>query len=823
MVRGGLEVPGLDDSRAAELRAKLGPNEIEEAPPVPAWRRFLGQFRDVVVLLLIGAAMVAGALGEWADTLAILAIVILNALLGFLQEGRANRALASLARLAAPTARVLRGGGLRVMPAREIVPGDVIEIEAGDRVPADARLVRAFALRTLEAALTGESAPVDKAPGDAVFMSTIVAAGHGTAEVTATGMRTEIGRLAGLIARYKPEPTPLQRRLADLGRVLLLVCALVAAIVFALEALRGERLMDAALLGVSLAVAAAPEGLPAVVTIALALGLSRMIRRNALIRRLPSVETLGSVTVICSDKTGTLTRNEMTVRTLWADDTARALEIGARCNNAHIAARGDGSWNVVGDPTDGALLVAARRAGVEATGGQLLYEIPFDSARRAMSVAVRGADGRVTLYCKGAPEVILEKSVLSAERRAEILVAQAEMTRRGERVLALAYRENAPTEGGPAEERELTFVGLVGMIDPPRAEAREAIERCRTAGIRPVMITGDHPDTALAIARELAIAGESDRLLTGADLDALAPEELAALVDRVAVFARVSPEHKLRIIQAWKQRGQLVAMTGDGVNDAPALRAADIGVAMGKGGTDVAREAADMVLTDDNFASIVNAVEEGRSIFESIQRVVLFLLCCNVGEILFMFVTALGNWPVPLMPIQLLWINLVTDGLPALALTLEPPPRDQMRRPPRPPGEPILSARRWLLILGVGSLVAGVTAAGFYAVYGGATANLPRARTMAFSILVCSQLFIALAFRSQQRVMPALGLFTNRYLVGAILVSLLLQLAVVTLPFAQPVFETATHLRTEWFILAGLSLLPVTVLEMAKLVSRWRA
>lgn len=864
---------GLPEDRVGELRSRYGANELAEAPAPPLWRKLLGQFNEPLVWILLVAAVVAGLLREWPDALAILAIVLLNGLLGFVQEQRAGRALAALQKLSAPAARVLRGGELRLLQARELVPGDRIELEAGDHVPADARLTEAFGLRVQEAALTGESAPEGKDAGavlapatplgdrrNMVFSGTVVAAGKASAVVVATGMGTELGRIAGMLQRYDPEPTPLQRRLAELGRVLGLVCLVVVAVVFAVELAGGGRLLDVFLLSVSLAVAAVPEGLPAIVTVSLALGLQRMVRRNALVRRLPSVETLGAVTVICSDKTGTLTRNEMTVREVVAgrrryhvtgagyapkgqfladnqpvDPRAepglvRLLTIAARCNHAGLRPRGDesGAWEVVGDPTEGALLTAALKAGVQAgdTDRRLLYEIPFDSERKAMSVVVRERPGAARMDTKGAPEVVLGKCVaelrdgtvepLTDARRQEVLQTGAEMASRALRVLAFAYRD--VPEGGAYEESGLVFAGLTGMMDPPREEAKEAVGRCRGAGIRPVMITGDHPATAAAVARELGIAGRDDAALTGKELDALSDDELTARVDCIPVYARVSAEHKLRVVRAWKARGQVVAMTGDGVNDAPAVKAADIGIAMGLTGTDVTREASAMVLTDDNFASIVDAVEEGRGIYDNIRKVLVYLLSCNVGEILLILAAGLVGWPAPLLPIQLLWINLVTDGLPALALALEPPEPGVMRRKPRPPDESILSARLGLGILLQGALVGLAALAAFGTLYAIDPENVGRARTMAFCVLVYGELLRALAARSETLTVARLGLFTNPYLLGAIGVSALLQLSVVTLPFARPVFETAAHFGWEWGFLALFALTPVTVIEVAKLI-----
>jgi Ca2+-transporting ATPase len=886
---------GLRNDQIGALRDRYGLNQLAEAPPTPLWRRFSGQFTDLVIWILLAAALISGLMGEWPDTIAILAIVLLNGLLGFFQEERAEQALTELQKLSAPLAKVVRDGILQSLPARELVPGDLLELEAGDSIPADARLIRAFSLRVQEAALTGESVPVQKDAvcvlasatplGDRrnmVYMGTVVAAGKARAVVVASGMQTELGRIAGLIQRYEPEPTPLQRRLAELGKVLIVVCLVAVSLIFALQMLRGGDFLQVFLVSVSLAVAAVPEGLPAVVTMALALGLQRMVKRNALIRKLPSVETLGSVTVICSDKTGTLTRNEMTVREIVAGgqhffvtgvgyvprghfhkappdgtsssssgsqqageseavdprrtpDLVQALTIGMRCNNARVTPHGDGaeSWQVIGDPTEGALVVAALKAGIEANSSEhrAVYEIPFDSERKAMSVVIRDSNGTLAMYTKGAPEVILAKcsgelragnvGPLTHARRGEIVRAGSAMASRALRVLGLAYRD-VPSDG-PAldDERGLTFVGLVGMIDPPREEAKEAVQKCHDAGIRPVMITGDHPATALAIARELRIAGDKDHAVTGTQLDAMSDDQLAAQVDRIPVYARVSAEHKLRVVRAWKSKQEVVAMTGDGVNDAPAVKAADIGVAMGISGTDVTREASAMVLTDDNFASIVNAVEEGRCIYDNIQKVLFYLMSCNVGEILLMLLASLIGWPAPLVPIQLLWINLVTDGLPALALSLEKPEPGIMKRRPRSPKEPMLSVRSGLILLLQGALVGGVALLAFGVVYlshRNSEEAVGRARTMGFCVLVFAELLRALAARSQTLTVAQLGFFSNPVLLGTIGVSFLLQLSVVMLPFARPVFETVQHFGWEWAVLLGLALVPATVIEAIKVL-----
>jgi len=884
---------GLTAEQVTGRRAQFGFNQLAETPPPPLWKKLLAQFREIVVGILIVAAIIAVVAGEWADTLAILAIVLMNGIIGFMQEERAERALAALQKLSAPLVKVFRDGELQTLPGRELVPGDLIELEAGDYVSADARLISAFGLRVQESALTCESVPVEKDPacvlaeatplGDRrnmVYMGTVTAAGKASAVVAATGMHTELGHIAGLLQRYEPEPTPLQRRLAELGRVLVVVCLVLVAVIFVLQMARGGEMLPTLLVAVSLAVAAVPEGLPAVVTVALALGLQRMVKRNALVRKLPSVETLGCVTVICSDKTGTLTRNEMTVREIVAGgkhfqitgagyqprgeflarsgrihavasepgpdesghyepadpndepDLVQALTAGARCNNATVSPRGEGEdvWQVIGDPTEGALVVAAMKAGIAASDAnhRVLFELPFDSDRKAMSVAVRTEQGTVMMYTKGAPEVLLAKSthelragqtvLLGADRRAEIAGLNAQMAALAQRVLALAVRELPTATPTTDDETGLTFVGLVGMIDPPREEGKEAVEKCREAGIRPVMITGDHPATALAIARELKIAAAADRAVTGQELNSMSADDLAAVVDQVAVYARVSAEHKLRVVEAWKRRGQVVAMTGDGVNDAPAVKAADIGIAMGVAGTDVTKEASDMVLTDDNFASIVNAVEEGRGIFDNIQKFVHYLLSTNAGEVMLMFFAALFGWPVPLYAIQILWINLVTDGLPALALGMEPPERDIMRRPPRAPRESVITLRGGLLILFHGLLIAAVALFGFWLVYGGDPNRLAHARTTAFCVTALAQLFFSIGCRSQHFTMPQLGLFSNPYLFWAIAVSALLQLSVVTVPFAQTILEIETNLAWEWLLVWALALTPVTIVEFSKIV-----
>ncbi len=871
---------GLDEARVVTLRENFGWNQLVEAVPIPTWQKLLSQFKELVIWILIVAAIIAGVMGEWVDTLAILAIVVVNGILGFIQEEKASRAMAALRAMSSPMAKARRNGAIQTIPAKELVPGDILQLEAGDNVPADARLIEAYNVSVQEASLTGESVPVakDASPvlpettslGDrqnSVFMGTVLANGKATAIVTATAMQTELGGIAGMLRETKSEPTPLQRRLAELGRILVVVCLVLVGVIFAIQYLRGGELVETLLVAVSLAVAAVPEGLPAVVTIALALGLQRMVKRNALVRKLPSVETLGSVTVICSDKTGTLTRNEMTVREInvgqgrydisgtgyephgefWTLESAgstrttvkplelpdllQALTIAAHCNSASVVPDKHGkTWQVIGDPTEGALIVMAMKAGLDLNGvpRRVVFEIPFDSDRKAMSVIAQWPDQSRIMFTKGAPEVILDKCTkelrngqledLTDERSTKIQQHNSDMAARALRVLALAYRDDPQQIAGQYQEAELVFAGLVGMIDPPREEVKTAVAECHAAGIRPVMITGDHPATALTIARELQIATAHSIAINGAELDALSDEQLADQVDRIAVYARVSAAHKMRVVRAWKQRGQVVAMTGDGVNDAPAIKSADIGIAMGVTGTDVTKEAADMVLIDDNFTSIVNAIKEGRGIFDNIQKFVHYLLSCNAGEVMLMFAAAVLGFPVPLLAIQILWINLVTDGLPALALAMEPPERDIMLRKPRPPHEPVITVHRGLLILYHGSLIATAALFGFWWVYANDEANTDVARSTAFAITAFSQLAYALVCRSYRYTLPELGLFSNPWLFAAFLVSGLLQLTVLTLPLTSGIFDVVPHHTMPWLLIIALSLAPATIIELTKIV-----
>jgi Ca2+-transporting ATPase len=864
-------VAGLPAAEAARRLAADGPNELPRADAVSPLTVLVAQFRSVVVWILLGAVLVSAGLGETIDAVAILAIVVLNAVIGFLQEYRAERAVAALARLTAPRARVVRDGGSVVVPAAEVVRGDVLLLDAGDLVAADARVVDARLLRTGEAPLTGESVPVEKTddacPADTaladrrsmVFLGTSVASGSARAIVVATGGATELGRIAALLETASHDATPLQRKLDQVGRNLLWACLAIVVVVFGLGLARSVDLLELFMSAVSLAVAAIPEGLPAVVTVALALGVQRMARRKALVRRLPSVETLGSAQVICTDKTGTLTVGEMTVRkivtadgifavtgegygtegSIFADGAEqpadgdavleRLLVAAAGCNDAELTCR-DGRAGVVGDPTEGALLVVAAKGGVtrERLEADMprVATLPFDADRKRMTV-LRRCGSEVRALAKGAPEVILERCTrlrtargvepLDDTGRARMLEASAVLASDALRVLGLA--ERAVDEAGADPEQELVFLGLVGMQDPPRAEAQEAVARCRRAGVRTVMITGDHPDTARAIARELGILGPGDDALVGRDLDALDDASLARRVASVAVYARVTAEHKLRIVRAWKAGGAVVAMTGDGVNDAPALREASIGIAMGIAGTEVTKEAADLVIADDNFASIVDAVEEGRGIYDNIAKTLGYLLAGNAGELLVMLVAALLGWPLPLLPIQLLWINLVTDGLPALGLATDPIDAGVLDRPPRAPEVQLLNRRFLRRVAFTGALSATVSLVAFAAALGD---GIGAARNAAFSVLVFDELLRSFAARSDTRTVWEVGLLSNLRLVGIVVGSFALQLLILNTAPLQAAFGAEPVSVNQCAVWIALGAIPVTVLELAKIVRRGR-
>ncbi|MBP7794316.1 MAG: cation-translocating P-type ATPase, partial [Candidatus Saccharicenans sp.] len=835
---------GLTSEQASQNLEKYGPNELEAAPGRSRLSVFFDQFKSFLIWVLIGAAIISGLMGEWIDALAIVAIVILNAILGFVQEYQAEKALLALKKMAAPMCRVIRNGQLVQIPARQVVPGDILELEAGDNISADARIISHTPnFSVLEASLTGESTPVYKTSveleeedipladrANMIYAGTSVSAGKAMAIVVQTGMSTELGNIARMIQEISMETTPLQRKLEQFGRLLVYLCFGLVAMVFLLEWLRGGKLVEVFLTAVSLAVAAIPEGLPAVVTIALALGVQRLVKRHVLIRKLPSVETLGAATVICSDKTGTLTRNEMMVRAVYANgqlftvsgngyepegdfnlenervnpadypEVLKTLTCGVLCNSASLVEE-DGRYRIAGDPTEGALLSAGLKAGLEKNKLEdeepLVEEIPFDSERKMMTM-IRRSGERYVAYVKGAPDILLQNCSrllvngqevpLGQEELKKILEVNDSLAKQALRVLGCAYRvmPSLPEKMDASSiEKDLIFTGLVAMIDPPRSEAIEAIGKCLQAGIKPVMITGDHKITALAIASEMGMLQPGSEALSGEELNNLSQEELEKRVEKVQVYARVSPEHKLRIVRAWKKKGEVVAMTGDGVNDAPAVKEADIGVAMGITGTDVTKEVSDMVITDDNFASIVAAVEEGRAIYDNIKKFVHYLLSCNLGEIMVMFVASLVGWPVPLLPIQILWVNLVTDSLPALGLGFDPPDKDIMKRVPRKPNEPIIDRKRGGLMSLQGLFIALCSLFAFTYVLFVEKEGVGRARTAAFIVLAVAQLFQALNSRHQMKSIFELGFFTNLKLIYALLISLVLQLSVVYVPFMQ--------------------------------------
>jgi len=873
----GSSAAGLSREEAARRLAQYGPNMLKEGKRISPLAIFLSQFKSLLIWILIAAALISSALGEIVDAVAILAIVVLNAVIGFYQEFSAEKSIAALRKMTAPRAKVRRDGHVRDVPASEIVPGDVLEFEAGDLIAADGRLVRAVSLKCIEAALTGESEAVEKRAtmltdanvplGDRanmVFMGTSVASGQGSALIVATGMNTEMGHIAGLIQEAGVgESTPLQKRLQAFGRVLVWGALAIVALLFVLGLARRIPFLELFMTSVSLAVAAVPEGLPAVVTVALALGVMRMARRRALIRRLPAVETLGSTTVICTDKTGTLTVGEMTVREFYvashtfhvrgegyapdgevlfegrATHSSHAgplLELATvltASNNAQLVVE-DGTWRVIGDPTEGALLSAAHKAGarrdhIEHTLAKH-HEIPFDSDRKRRTVVRRMPNGRLRAFINGAPDVLLARctgiyteqgvSPLSDEDRDNIVHHNEKMAGRGLRVLGSAYRDLDESTDLTAQnvETDLVFVGLSGMYDPPRAEAKAAVARCRAAGIRVVMITGDHPRTAIAIARELGIATENDRALTGVELDGIDDVELFQRASNVAVYARVTAAHKLRIVRAWRENHAVVAMTGDGVNDAPAIKGADIGIAMGRSGTEVTKQASDMIISDDNFATIVAAVEQGRGIYENIRKTLQYLLAGNCGELILITASIVAGLPMPLLPIHLLWINLVTDGLPALCLAIDPIDPDVMKRRPRPPGERLADKGFLGMMLFTGLLTAGVAFGVF--IDGLKTEPLEMARTHAFAALVFAELLRAFGARSDTRPVWRIPLLTNINLAIVVAGSFALQLFTHSFAPLARLFKTSTLRWRDCLLLIAVSFIPLLALEFLKVLRR---
>lgn len=872
---------GLSSSEANERLTKNGPNELIRKEGATLWQMFLAQFKDFLILILIGASIVSVFVGEVTDSIVIIAIVIVNAALGVFQEYRASKAMEALKQMAAPNAKVIRDGNQLEIPARELVTGDLVILETGDYVPADVRIIESVNLKVEEAALTGESVPVEKysettfkeevALGDqenSGFMSTLVTYGRGKAIVTSTGMKTVIGNIAGMIQEVEEEDTPLQKKLDEFGKLLGIACLVICALVFVLGMFRGEPLITMFMTAVSLAVAAIPEGLPAVVTIVLALGMQRMVKQNAIVKKLHAVQSLGSTTVICSDKTGTLTQNQMTAVKLYTggkiyDITGegyspegtckfdgndvelnklpalnQVLEISALCNDCKLEAEetnGDKNWRILGDPTEGALVVAAAKMGM--TGKEMnekyprVQEIPFDSKRKLMTTFHKVDGGNHFAFTKGAPDVLIKlcKKIQRANGEVEditdadvkeILEKNTQLAGQALRVLALAYKpvNEVPDHPKPEKvEKELIFSGLIGMIDRPRPEAIEAIKVCKKAGVRVVMITGDYKDTAAAIAEELGIIKKGDAVLTGMELNQLSEKELVEATQKANVFARVSPEHKVAIVDAIKQDGGIVAMTGDGVNDAPALKKADIGVAMGITGTDVTKETAEMVLTDDNFASIVSAVEEGRVIYSNIRKFVFFLLSCNVAEILVIFIAMLLGWPIPLLPIQLLWLNLVTDAFPALALGMEKKEPGIMDTPPRNPDEPIMN-RDMCWSIAIQSIVLTIAVLGSFYFALAETNDVATARTYAFVTLIAAELLRAYTVRSEKYTLWRIGIFSNPQMNLATIASFAMLFVVLFIPSLQGIFKTVPLSIHDWDFIGIFAILPVIAGELSKVI-----
>lgn len=835
---------GLSSQEVEKRLQSFGRNELEVKKKESLLKKVIGQLEDPMIIVLLIAAFlsyVSSGFEDWIDSVIILLIVVINAIISISQENNANKSLEALQKMSAPLAKVIRNGKLEHIETATLVPGDIIELEAGDLVPADVRILSAANLKADESAMTGESVPVNKKalealPEDTVLAdrknmlisSTVITNGRATCVVTSTGMKTEVGRIANMLISEDDNTTPLQRKMAEISKLLSIICLGICVLMFIVGLLYSRPILEIFMMAVSLGVAAIPEGLAAIVTIVLALGVQRLVKRHAIVKKLPAVETLGAASVICSDKTGTLTQNKMTVVETFVHGSAtpqQLLAIGALCNDSKLTVNGS-EFQVTGDPTEIAFVSKAYEENLDKNELEAnmprVAEIPFDSERKLMSTIHKTEQG-YRVMVKGAPDVLLNRCRIDEAEAQKIAAKNADMASNALRVLGVAYKDitEVPEELTSEDiENHLTFVGLVGMIDPPRQEVKEAVAQCYDAGIRPVMITGDHKLTAVAIAKELNIFRSGDLAMTGSELDMMPQEILEEEVEKYSVYARVSPEHKMRIVKAWQAKGMVVAMTGDGVNDAPALKVADIGCAMGITGTDVAKGAADMILTDDNFATIVHAVEQGRGIFSNIKKSIQYLLSCNIGEIITIFVaTALNFHQMPLVAIQLLWLNLVTDSLPALALGMEPVEPGVMKQKPRDSRKSIFADGFAASIIFYGVLVGAITLAAYWLgeyVLSDPTVADGTANTMAFATLVFGELTRAFAVRSETRSIFSIGVFSNSAMNKAFLVSLALQLAVLFIPFLQEIFKVQSLTGIEWVIVILLSLVPLIVSELTK-------
>ncbi|MFZ7130799.1 MAG: calcium-translocating P-type ATPase, SERCA-type [Eubacteriales bacterium] len=852
---------GLSHHQVEEGHKKYGWNELNEKQGKSLFELFFEQFKDFLIIVLLAAAIISGFVGEIKDSILIVTIVVLNAVFGVVQESKAEQSMQALKKLSSPEAKMIRQGKIIKISAKELVPGDIVLLDAGDYVPADGRIVEAATLKIEESALTGESLPVEK-HGDViqgnvplgdqknmVFLSSAVVYGRGSFIVTEIGMNTQIGKIAEMIQATEKEQTPLQKRLAELGKILSIVALTLCGLMFVVGLLQGREPLPMFMTAVSLAVAAIPEGLPAIVTVVLALGVQRLVKKNAIVRKLPAVETLGSASVICSDKTGTLTQNKMTVTSIYSNgkhydnleslteseltlENKKLIEIALLCNDAQVEQE-DGMIKEIGDPTETALVRMAQGFNLFKKEKEKEFprikEIPFDSQRKLMTT-LHGSKGKYVAFTKGAPDIIINKcsKVISDHKVVymtnEIIHGIEEinntLSNHAYRVLGYAYREmdELPEKLTHEDiENDLIFVGLTGMMDPPREEVKDSIQKCLDAGIKPVMITGDHKNTAMAIAKGLNILHNENEALSGIELDGLSQEALINSVENYSVYARVSPEHKVRIVSAWKEKGNIVAMTGDGVNDAPALKKSNIGCAMGITGTDVSKEAADIILTDDNFATIVSAVEEGRGIYANIRKTIHFLLSCNIGEIFTLFIATLLGWAQPLLPVQILWVNLITDSLPAIALGVDPMHKDIMKRTPRDPNASIFSEGLGLRIIYQGVVVGFITLCAFwYAMerYG----DLKLAQTVAFSVLALTQITHSINVQSQEQSVFRGALLKNKYLILADLLIIIMQIGVLSIPFMQKIFNVVPLQLEQWFIIILFSICPIVIVEILKLI-----